>query len=97
VEGQVLSANLAREVQWPVRMNLLSHIGFTLWKIGEYSAWIPRTARIPEQLNNLQRLFLDRVRSIWYDVLHLNDADTIYYFRLALCELISETTGTKDP
>src|SRR5207248_6876052 len=33
-------------------MNLLCHIGFTLWKIGEYGAWIPRTSRIPEQLKN---------------------------------------------
>src|SRR5260370_8848057 len=31
----------------PAHMNMLSHIGFTLWKIGEYGAWIPRTARIP--------------------------------------------------
>jgi len=78
-------------------MNLLSHIGFTLWKIGDYGAWIPRTARIPEQLKNLQWWFLHRVRSIWYYVLPLKDADTVYYFTLALCELISEATGTKDP
>ena len=78
-------------------MNLLSHIGFTLWKIGEYGAWIPRTARIPEQLNNLQWWFLRRVQSIWYCVLHLGDADTVYYFILAFCELISEAAGTKDP
>ena len=77
-------------------MNLLSHIGFTLWKIGEYGAWIPRTARIPEQLKNLQWWFLQRVQSIWYDVLHLKDADSVYYFTLALCELINEAAGTKD-
>jgi hypothetical protein len=67
-----------------------------LWKIGEYGAWIPRTARIPEQLKNLQWWFLHRVRSIWYHVLRLKDADTVYYFTLALCELISEATATKD-
>ena len=77
-------------------MNLLSHIGFTLWKIGEYVAWIPRTARIPEQLKNLQWWFLQRVRSIWYYMLHLKDTDTVYYFTLALCELISQSTRTKD-
>ncbi len=77
-------------------MNLLSHIGFTLWKIGEYGASIPRTARIPEQLENLQWWFFHRVRRILYLVLHLKDADAVYYFTLALCELIREATATKD-
>jgi hypothetical protein len=77
-------------------MNLLSHIGFTLWKIGEYGASIPRTARIPEQLENLQWGFFHRVRRILYLVLHLKDADAVYYFTLALCELIREATATKD-
>ncbi len=77
-------------------MNLLSHIGFTLWKIGEYGASIPRTARIPEQLENLQWWFFHRVRRILYLVLHLKDAVAVYYFTLALCELIREATATKD-
>jgi len=77
-------------------MNLLIHIGFTLWKIGEYGASIPRTARIPEQLENLQWWFFHRVRRILYLVLHLKDADAVYYFTLALCELIREATATKD-
>jgi hypothetical protein len=79
-----------------VHMNLLSHIGFTLWKIGEYGASIPRTARIPEQLEDLQWWFLRRVRRIRYHVLHLKDADAVCYFTLALCELIGEATATKD-
>jgi hypothetical protein len=77
-------------------MNLLSHIGFTLWKIGEYSAWIPRTVKIPEQLKNLQWWFLHRVRSIWHHMLRIKNTDSVYYFTLALCELISQSTGTKD-
>ncbi|GHO76429.1 hypothetical protein KSD_42000 [Ktedonobacter sp. SOSP1-85] len=77
-------------------MNLLTHIGFTLWKIGDPGAWMPRTARIPEQLKNLQWWFYSRVNRTWNHVLRLKDVDAVNYFVLVLCELIRETTGTKD-
>jgi len=77
-------------------MDLLAHLGFTLWKIGDQGAWMPRTAKIPEQLKNLQWWFYSRVCRLWYHVRRLKDADAVYYFVLALCELIRETTGTKD-
>lgn len=76
-------------------MNLLCYIGFTLWKIGEYGASAPRTAKIPEQLEELRWLFLDWVRKIWYHVLHLKDVDAVLYFTLALCRLIEHATDTK--
>ncbi len=92
-----LCNNLDKAQPWiGGHMNLLAHIGFTLWKIGDQGAWMPRTTRLPEQLKNLQWWFYSRVRSIWYHVLRLNDADAVNYFVLALCELIRETTGTKD-
>src|SRR5260370_28955240 len=77
-------------------MNLLSHIGFTLWKIGEYGASIPRTAKIPEQLKNLQWWFLYRLRIIWHSVLRLKNPNAVYFFVLAHCELIREATDTQD-
>ena len=77
-------------------MNLLTHLGFTLWKIGDQGAWIPRTVKIPEQLKNLQWWFYSRVRRAWDHVLRSKDADAVNYFVLALCELTRETTGTKD-
>jgi hypothetical protein len=77
-------------------MNLLAHIGFTLWKIGDQGAWMPRTIKIPDQLKNLQWWFYSRVRRIWHSVLRLKEADAVNNFILALCELIRETTGTKD-
>jgi hypothetical protein len=94
---EVLCDALESAQPWTeAHMNLISHIGFTLWKIGEYGAWIPRTSTIPEQLKNLQWLFLLRVRQIWYHILRLKDTDSVYYFTLALCELISQATGTKE-
>jgi len=78
------------------QMNLLSHIGFTLWKIGEYGASIPRTAKIPEQLKNLQWWFLYRLRIIWHSVLRLKNPNAVYFFVLAHCELIREATDTQD-
>ena len=77
-------------------MNLLCHIGFTLWKIGEYGASVPRTAKIPEQLEELRWLFLNWVKKIWYHVLHLKDVDAVLYFTLALCRLIEHATDTKN-
>lgn len=77
-------------------MNLLTHIGFTLWKIGDQGAWMPRTIKIPDQLKNLQWWFYSRVREIWHCVLRLKNADAVNNFVLALCKLIRETTGTKD-
>ncbi len=92
-----LCNTLEKAQPWTIgHMNLLAHIGFILCKIGDQGAWIPRTARIPEQLKNLQWWFYSRVRRIWYHVLRLKDTDAVNNFVLALCELIRETTGTKD-
>lgn len=77
-------------------MNLLTHMGFTLWKIGDQGAWMPRIIKIPDQLKNLRWWFYSRVRRTWHHVLSLKDADAVNYFILALCELIRETTDTKD-
>jgi len=77
-------------------MSLLCHIGFTLWKMGEYGASAPRTARIPGQLEELQGLSIRQVRRIWYHLLHFKSEDAVDCFTIALCELISETTDTKE-
>src|SRR5260370_10155031 len=77
-------------------MSLLCHIGFTLWKIGEYGASAPRTARIPGQLEELRGLLIRQVWEIWYHVLHLKSVDPVDCFTTALCELISEATVTKE-
>ncbi len=76
--------------------NLLCHIGFTLWKIGEHGASAPRTARIPGQLEELRGLFVSQVRKTWYHVLHLKSNDAVDYFTTALCQLTVEATDTKE-
>ncbi len=76
--------------------SLLRHIGFTLWKIGEHSASAPRTAKIPEQLEELRWLFVGQVRKTWDHVLRLKSSDAVDYFTAALCDLIVEATGTKE-
>ncbi|GHO84358.1 hypothetical protein [Dictyobacter formicarum] len=77
-------------------MNLLTHTGFILWKIGDPDASMRRTTKIPEQLKNLQWWFYSRVHRIWHRVLHLKNTDAVNCFVLALCELIRDTTDTKD-
>ncbi len=77
-------------------MNLLDRIGFTLWKVGDYMGSTPRTARIPEQLEGLQWHFIMCVRRMWYHVLDLKNSSAVYYYTMALCELILEARETKE-
>jgi len=76
--------------------SLLRHIGFTLWKIGEHTASAPRTAKIPEQLEDLRWLFVGQVPKIWGHVLDLKSSDAVDYFTATLCDLIVEAAGTKE-
>jgi hypothetical protein len=92
-----LCETLRKTQPWTeTHMNLLIHIGFTLWKIGEYGADLPRTVRIPEQLTDLQWSFFVRERQIWNHVLRLKNSNAVYYFIYAHITLLRETVVTKD-
>jgi len=74
---------------------LLYNIGFTLWQIGERGDNAPRTARIPQQLEDTQLIFLIRLRKIWYHLLKLGDPSSVEDYSWVLGDLAIDTAGTE--
>lgn len=67
--------------------DLLERMGFTAWKIGETNAFALRSSRIPNQLTNIQSLFVGNMRSLLSTIINKNYQSAMQVFCLSLSKL----------
>jgi hypothetical protein len=84
---------LAHASPWTqAHASLLSGLGYPLWNIGEPSVAIPRTARIPAQLTEVQAVFGGRLRDVWKHLQKIADPIAIEAYAGILGRLAGEVS-----
>jgi hypothetical protein len=75
---QVGKNALAHASPWTqAHAHLLSELGYPLWNIGEPSASVPRTARFPAQLADVQAVYSGCLRDVWFHLQKLADPTAV--------------------
>jgi len=87
----IMKALIASPVFTNAHANLLHQIGFACWNVGKSGASVPRIAPIPGLLEDVQTIFIVRVRRLIYHLLEHGPSSAVEELSWVLAYLSYET------